>query len=198
MNTNRMLLALAIFFLTVWGLTMLVLRGTVLYSLGNTTPIPVENADELTRNPDYLARVSGTPNHDLSVVFWRYGVFSYWYPLEEYDGRIIVKSDDPLPRPTGQGPQSFEGRLRPIEGMAFSGRVINRFLQERGLRVLPGSYVVDTGQSPQLFRPMIFMAAPVTLAWLVVLAILLAFGARAVARRRAPAVDPPGAAHRGA
>jgi hypothetical protein len=186
-SANRVLLALAIFFLTVWGATLLVLRGTVAFALGDTTPIVVQAVEELPPRLDRQARVSGTPNHDLSVVFWRYGVYSYWYPLEDHGRRIFVKSDTPLRRSAGQGAQSFEGRLRPIEGTAFSSRVINLFLQERGLAVAPESYVLDTGESPQLFRPMLLMAAPVTLIWLVVLAIVLATSARSLARRRTTA-----------
>jgi hypothetical protein len=192
-SVNRILLALAIFFLTVWGVTMLVLRGTVAFALGDTDPISVQAVEELPPRLDRLARVDGTPNHGLSVVFWRYGVYSYWYPLEEHGRRVIVKSDSPLRRSAGQGAQTFEGRLRPIEGIAFSSRVINLFLQERGLTVYPGSYVLDVSESPQLFRPMVLMAAPVTLAWLVVLAIVLATGVRALARRRTGPTEAPSA-----
>jgi len=119
------------------------------------------------------------------VVYRRYGVPSYWYPLREYSFRFLIKADVPLPRSAGESPQTFRGRLRPMSGMPFSSHVAGRFLQDRGLRLPPDCYVVSIGEPPQTFLPMLAMGAPVTLFWLVTLIATATLVTRTAIRGRA-------------
>lgn len=182
MKVSRSLLFLAVLFLVSWGLTLLLVRGSIVYALSGDAPLIPGEGQPLASYTDRFVQVTGTPEYDLAVGYRRYGVPSYWYPLAEYGHRVIVKADQPLPRRAG--PQPFQGRLRPVEGTAFSGRVLDRFRLEKGLRIPAGGYVIAADEPPQLFQPMLFLAAPATLVWLGLLALVGRAGFRALRGRK--------------
>jgi hypothetical protein len=172
MNDKKIFLGLAIFFLVVWAATALILRGTIAYALSDATPVVIPQGEHLASHTDRFVEIAGTPIHDLAIVYKRYGVFSYWYPLAEHDNRLVVKTDDPLPRST-RGPQVFGGRLRRLHQVAFSSNIMRRFDQARGFELPPDAFVIVAGESPQTFRPLLLMFVPLTAAWLVLLIIVI-------------------------
>ncbi|MHB0870074.1 MAG: hypothetical protein ACYC66_12610 [Chloroflexota bacterium] len=182
MKVSRSLLFLAGLFLVSWAGTLLLVGGSIAYALSGDAPLTPGEGQPLASYTDRFVQLTGTPEYDLAVGYRRYGVPSYWYPLAEYGHRVIVKTDQPLPRRAG--PQPFQGRLRSVEGTAFSGHVLDRFLQEKGLRVPAGGHVIAADEPPQLFLPMLFLAAPVTLVWLGLLVLVGRAGFRSLRGRR--------------
>ncbi|MGE5619005.1 MAG: hypothetical protein ACM3US_07065 [Sphingomonadaceae bacterium] len=164
MKASGYLRFLTVLFIVTWGLTLLLVRGSLSYALSGTTPLSLDRGADLAASTDRFVQVIATPEYDLAVAYRRYGVPSYWYPLAEYDRQVIVKSDQPLPRRSG--PQTFQGRLRSVAGTAFAGRVLERFLQEKGVRIPAGGYVIAADEPPQLFTPMLVLVVPATLVWL--------------------------------
>lgn len=173
MKNNKVFLGLAIFFLVVWALTMLVLRGTITYALSGSRPIQLTQDSTLASNADRFVAIMGTPNRDLAIVYQRYGVSSYWYPLIDYDNRLIVKADTPLPRSPGSSPLVFRGRLRHMHKVAFSSYVIDRFRTIKGLEIAPDTYVISEGESPQTFWPMMPIFFFLTITWFALLIITI-------------------------
>jgi len=171
--------------LLVTSLVMLAFAGPASYALQDDTPKPIIGPVELTSKEKPLANsyahTTALPETGKAFAVEEVGGTYYWIPLQGYDNKLFVRTknvtyalpDNYVPGIKTQKETYYEGKITTLDGQLTSKQVMEE-LEARGISVEKGeAMVLQQGEKPSTYRPMVPVFPVLAWVWLAALAGLI-------------------------
>ncbi|MEO6457114.1 MAG: hypothetical protein ABIO92_02405 [Chloroflexia bacterium] len=182
--------------LLVTSLVMLAFAGPASYALQDDTPKLITGPVELTNKEEPIANsyANATALPDMAKAFAveEVGVTYYWIPLRGYNNKLFVRTknvsyalpNNYVPGITTHRETYYEGKITTLDSQLTSEKVIEE-LEARGISVEKGeAMVLQQGEKPSAYRPMVPVFPVLAWVWLAALAGLIQIGRGRQPKRR--------------
>ena len=122
----------------------------LIYDFGPAAPVRIENRSDLAPGrfaAPTFASVVGSVDVDRMIRRHRHGLTSTYAQLEPYGAALIVRAHDGID-PSGGARRRFVGKLRPLDGRPSAVRIREMFMEQFGVQVSSGGYLLDLNVVP--------------------------------------------------
>ncbi|HUP27997.1 MAG TPA: hypothetical protein VM409_06150 [Chloroflexia bacterium] len=182
--------------LLVTSVLMLAFAGPASYALQDDTPRLITSPAQLTSTErpvtNSFASAKGLPNIATSFATEAGSDTYFWIPLEGYGNRLLVRTKNPtdalpdnfIPGVKTEVETNYTGKVTTLESQPGSKEVLSA-LKDRGINAEKGEVMVlQQGEKPSTYRPMVPVFPVLAWLWLAALAGLIQIGRGRQSRRR--------------